>query len=128
VDGFREIGKLVQQRLRVGRGEHVLERLALLELKLVVAAPDGEPQQVFYEVRLGLEDRPNGRLGNSGCVGDVFERRGAVTLVTKGLPRSLEDPLARSLRLLLAQWRVVGLDTPRHSDILSIYSLAVSAI
>jgi SAM-dependent methyltransferase len=49
----------------------VLERFALVELELVVLAPDREPEQVLDEVWLGLEHRADGRLGDPGGVGDV---------------------------------------------------------
>jgi hypothetical protein len=102
----------------------VLKRLSLLELHLVVGAPDGEPQEVLHQVRLGLEDRTDRRLSDAGCAGDVGEGRRAIALMAESLAGGSQDPLPGPFCLLLTQWRVIGLDTAADSAILPSYSLA----
>jgi hypothetical protein len=80
VHGICERGESVEQRVAVGGGEHMFERVAPLELYLVVAAADGEPEKVLDEVRLGLEDCANGRLSHARCAGDIREGRCAIAL------------------------------------------------
>ena len=100
---FGEGREAVEQRVGIAGGEYLLERFSLLELQLVVAAADSEPEEMLDEVGLGLEYSANGRLGNAGRAGDVGESRRAVPLLAERRASGLEDPLTGLSRLLLAQ-------------------------